>query len=164
VISSWLTRPIERLARAARSMTAAGLGESIGLGPAPNDELGDLSKAFSAMSARLKEQVAELTKVTAQREAVESELRVAREIQLALMPSVAEFVDAQRGFELWAESVPARQVGGDFFDLIPLADGSAVFVIADVSGKGVPAAIYMAVKCSRARAGCSSSRTSSRCS
>jgi predicted ester cyclase len=76
-----------------------------------------------------------------ERERVEQELHVAQRIQHALLPKA---VPALKGWEIARHYQPARQVGGDFYDFLPLADGRVSLVIGDVSGKGVPAAVLMA--------------------
>ena len=74
------------------------------------------------------------------RERIEQELRTARAIQHAFLP---RDVPALPGWQLKAYYQPAREVGGDFYDFLPLADGRVGIVIGDVSGKGVPAALVM---------------------
>jgi sigma-B regulation protein RsbU (phosphoserine phosphatase) len=106
------------------------------------DELADLGRSFNAMTGRLKEHVEALRVETRAREAVESELRVAREIQVSLLPT--EFPGSDR-FEIFALNAPARHVAGDFFDVFSAPGGELTLVVADVSGKGVPAAMFMAV-------------------
>ncbi|MDZ4711209.1 MAG: PP2C family protein-serine/threonine phosphatase [bacterium] len=72
---------------------------------------------------------------------IENELKIAREIQLALLPQTIPFVN---GYELAADNIPALQVGGDYYDLIKLTETKTAIVIADVSGKGTPASLLMA--------------------
>ena len=142
----WIVSPIRRLADAVRGLSVAALTGEAGRLPRDvrisRDEVGDLSRAFEGMVRQLRDQLQQLTTETRAREAVESELRLARSIQVSLLPT--QFVD-RRDLALHALSVPARFVGGDFFDFLFLPDGSLVFVVADVSGKGVPAAMLMAV-------------------
>ena len=76
-----------------------------------------------------------------ERERIEQELRVARRIQLALLPEAIPQLD---GWEIAQYYQPAREVGGDFYDFLQLADGHVGLVIGDVSGKGIPAAVLMA--------------------
>lgn len=78
------------------------------------------------------------------RERLESELSIARSIQLGLLPQPLPDA-ATRGSQLRAVMYPAREVGGDFYDYFVLADGRLCFAIGDVSGKGVPAALFMAI-------------------
>lgn len=148
----WIVRPIRRLAGAVRGMSLAdGADEAAGLAsgggdaaePVANgDEVGELSAAIASMRGQIKAQVEALTRETAAREAVEAELRVARAIQTSLLPTV---FPSGPGMATYGVSLPARFVGGDFFDVFPCGGGRFALVIADVSGKGVPAAMFMAV-------------------
>jgi sigma-B regulation protein RsbU (phosphoserine phosphatase) len=144
-LGMWIVAPIRRLAEAVRglSVSAMAAGEaSVPRVAAGGDEVGDLSRAFESMVGHMREQVEALTRETQAREAVESELRLARSIQVSLLPT--KFPDHPH-YALFAMSAPARFVGGDFFDYQVLEDGCVNIVVADVSGKGVPAAMFMAV-------------------
>jgi phosphoserine phosphatase RsbU/P len=74
----------------------------------------------------------------------DDEMASAAVIQRALLPSVRDFA-AESGLDIWASMTPARDVGGDFFDLVPLADGRVALGVGDVCGKGVPAALFMGI-------------------
>jgi serine phosphatase RsbU (regulator of sigma subunit) len=74
----------------------------------------------------------------------DDEMASAAVIQRALLPKVPDFA-AESGLDVWAAMTPARDVGGDFFDLVPLADGRVALGVGDVCGKGVPAALFMGV-------------------
>jgi sigma-B regulation protein RsbU (phosphoserine phosphatase) len=106
------------------------------------DEIGELARAFDKMVADLKHHVTALQRETAAREVVLSELRVAREIQTALLP---KRLPAGAEFELQARNLAARHVAGDFYDAFQVAGDRVVFLVADVSGKGLPSALFMAV-------------------
>jgi len=106
------------------------------------DELGELSRAFNGMVRALAHHIEARMREAAARKAVESELQVAREIQASLLP--AGLPDRPE-LELHATVVPAREVAGDFFDFFYVSENVLAIVIADVSGKGVPASIFMAV-------------------
>lgn len=143
----WIVSPIRRLADAVRGLSVGMLERDNNplqevTNNSRHDEVGDLSRAFQSMLGELHTQVAQLKNETRAREAVESELRLARAIQVSLLPT--QFVD-RADVRLHAISVPAKFVGGDFFDYLFLPSGELAFVIADVSGKGVPAAMFMAV-------------------
>ena len=109
------------------------------------DEIGRLTRGVSTMSRDLRERIAALTAQTAAREKVEGELRIARQIQLDLLPKTFPPFPDRTEFELHAINEPALQVAGDFYDFFFTADGLMTIVVADVSGKGVPAALLMAV-------------------
>ena len=109
------------------------------------DELSVLSSAFDSMADELDSRVEELSRATVAKTAVEGELRAAQRIQTSLLPEVHPAFSAQDSFELFATNEPAAQVGGDFFDFFFRSDYELVIVMADVSGKGVPAALMMAV-------------------
>jgi sigma-B regulation protein RsbU (phosphoserine phosphatase) len=81
----------------------------------------------------------------AEKEKIESELAVAREIQLQLLPGSFPAVPNRREFDIYASLEPAREVGGDFYDFFFIDRNSLCIVIGDVSGKGVPAALFMAM-------------------
>jgi phosphoserine phosphatase RsbU/P len=100
------------------------------------DQVAQLSSAFNEMAARL--QVADSERE--ERLRMEEELRVAREVQMRLLPDL----EALRVASVRATLLPAREVAGDYYDVFPLADGSLAFLIADVSGKGTSAAFYAA--------------------
>ena len=74
----------------------------------------------------------------------DAEMASAEVIQRALLPRVREFA-AQSGLDVWAAMTPARDIGGDFFDLLPLSDGRVALGVGDVCGKGVPAALFMGI-------------------
>ena len=102
-----------------------------------NDQLGQLSASFNDMTARIQLLVAEQD----EKRRLEEELRIAREIQMSLLPRAGIQTP---GLSIAALCAPAREVGGDYYDVLPLSDGRVGLLIADVSGKGTSAALYMA--------------------
>ena len=74
----------------------------------------------------------------------DDEMASAAVIQRALLPRVKQFAEESR-LDVWASMTPARDIGGDFFDLVPLADGRVALGVGDVCGKGVPAALFMGI-------------------
>ena len=138
----WIMRPVRKLAEA---VDVVGRGNLDARVPArTQDEIGELGRAFNGMTARLREHIEALTRETKARESVESELRIAQQIQQSLLPQTFPPFPERKEFDLHAVNVPARTVGGDFYDFF-FSGERLVFVIADVSGKGVPAALLMAV-------------------
>ncbi|MCR4646229.1 MAG: SpoIIE family protein phosphatase [Oscillospiraceae bacterium] len=107
-----------------------------------NDEIGDLAKDFNSMAASLKQYIADIQKVTAEKERIGAELNVATQIQADMLPRV--FPD-RSDFAIYATMDPAKEVGGDFYDFFLIDDDHLALVMADVSGKGVPAALFMVI-------------------
>ena len=108
-----------------------------GIAVRSEDQLGELADSFNRMIGRIRESVLEQV----EKRRLEEELRIARGIQLSLLPQGNLSVP---GLSISAVCVPAREVGGDYYDLLPLGDGRLGLVIADVAGKGTSAALYMA--------------------
>jgi len=106
------------------------------------DEVGILSGAFLAMQNALQKYIIDLRETTASKERIQSELKVAHSIQMSILPK--QYPD-RREFSLSAFMQPAKEVGGDLYDFFFIDDDYYCFVIGDVSGKGVPAALFMAV-------------------
>src|SRR3954452_12023487 len=102
-----------------------------------DDQLGELAGSFNSMTASIKD----LLQQAAEKKRLEEELRIAREIQMSLLPQGPLTMP---GLSITAVCVPAREVGGDYYDFLPLDDHRVGLLIADVSGKGTSAALYMA--------------------
>lgn len=110
-----------------------------------DDEVGQLTDSFATMRTALRQHIDWLKTTTAAKERIESELAIARDIQMSILPKLTPPISNRDEFDLRALIVPAREVGGDFYDVFPLDEHRLCFLIADVSGKGVPAALFMAV-------------------
>ncbi|MGR9046843.1 MAG: SpoIIE family protein phosphatase [Gammaproteobacteria bacterium] len=110
-----------------------------------NDEVGVLTRDFQSMQASLKKYIRNLTETTAAKERIQSELKVANNIQASLLPRIFPPFPEHPEFEIYASMVPAKEVGGDFYDFFFIDEKNLCFLIADVSDKGVPAALYMMV-------------------
>ncbi|MGR8981449.1 MAG: SpoIIE family protein phosphatase [Gammaproteobacteria bacterium] len=110
-----------------------------------NDEVGVLTHDFQLMKESLKEYIKNLTETTAAKERIQSELNVATDIQASLLPRIFPPFPDHSEFDIYASMVPAKEVGGDFYDFFFIDEKNLCFLIADVSGKGVPAALYMMV-------------------
>ncbi|MBL7192155.1 SpoIIE family protein phosphatase [bacterium] len=144
LISTGITKPLRALVKAAS--TAAEGDLDFALPPARcRDEAGKLSDAFNYMISSLKDYIQKLTETTAAKERIESELNVAHNIQMSIIPRMFPPFPEREEFDLHAVLKPARQVGGDYYDFFFLDDDHLCFTIGDVSGKGVPASLYMAI-------------------
>ncbi|MBR3126475.1 MAG: PP2C family protein-serine/threonine phosphatase [Mogibacterium sp.] len=109
------------------------------------DEIEDLAESIKKMDGDLRNYIAELSAVTAEKERIGTELNVAKRIQEAMLPNIFPPFPERKEFELYASMIPAKHVGGDFYDFFMVDDNHIALVMADVSGKGVPAALFMAI-------------------
>ncbi len=110
-----------------------------------NDEIGDLAESFNNMAASLKEYVKNLAAVTAEKERIGAELNVATQIQADMLPRIFPPFPDRKEFDIYATMNPAKEVGGDFYDFFFVDHDHLAMVMADVSGKGVPAALFMVI-------------------
>lgn len=146
-ISLFLARkisgPIRLLARHARLIGHGKLGTNITVHS--RDEVGELAGVLNKMSKDLVEYIDNLRKTTAIKERMEGELNTAHAIQQSILPHVFPPFPNNREFDIFAAMIPAKEVAGDFYDFFFVAPDRLAFVIGDVSDKGVPAALFMAI-------------------
>ncbi|NLE24078.1 MAG: SpoIIE family protein phosphatase [Clostridiaceae bacterium] len=109
------------------------------------DEIAELAAAFNKMTIDLKTYIANISKITAEKERIGAELDVARKIQGSMLPCIFPPYPERQEFEVYATMLPAKEVGGDFYDFFLIDENHLAVVIADVSGKGVPAALFMVI-------------------
>ena len=107
------------------------------------DEIGNLATSFNTMTKELKKYIKQLAETTAARERIESELKIAHDIQMGILPKEFPSFPGEYEVDIYAVLEPARQVGGDLYDFFLLSEDQLCFTIGDVSGKGVPAAVFM---------------------
>lgn len=151
LVARSITRPVQALSVAATTLASGNLEAPL---PAPRgqDEVARLTAAFGTMRANLRRYIADLAETTAARERIHGELRIAHDIQMDLLPKTFAIFSGREDLDLFADMEPAREVGGDFYDFFLLDAQRLVIAIGDVSGKGVPAALFMAVTRSYLRA------------
>lgn len=109
-----------------------------------NDEIGQLRDSFEVMQVSLANYVEELKDTTASKASIESELRIASDIQMAMLPKKHPPYPERNDLDVYGSLTPAKAVGGDLFDHF-IRNGRLFFCIGDVSGKGVPASLVMSV-------------------
>lgn len=109
------------------------------------DEIENLSDAMKRMEQDIKDYIANLTAVTAERERMGAELNVATKIQADMLPKIFPKFSDKKEYDVFASMNPAKEVGGDFYDVFEIDDSHLGLVVADVSGKGVPAALFMVI-------------------
>ncbi|MDH5705994.1 MAG: SpoIIE family protein phosphatase [Candidatus Aminicenantes bacterium] len=139
-----ITKPLRMLARATRVISTGNLDAEFPQIKS-KDEVGNLSESFVYMQNSLKRYIQDLTETTAAKERIESELKIAREIQMSIIPKIFPPFPDRPEFDIFACIEPAKEVGGDLYDFFFIDDDHICFMIGDVSGKGVPASLFMAV-------------------
>lgn len=109
------------------------------------DEIEELASAFVQMNLEVKEYIKKLYLVTAEKERIGAELDVAAHIQSSMLPCIFPPFPDRHEFDIYATMTPAKEVGGDFYDFFMVDERHLAIVMADVSGKGVPAALFMVI-------------------
>ena len=107
------------------------------------NEIGDLKNDVIELAEEIDDYVAKIESISAEKHRIESELDMAKRIQLSMMPRIFPPYPDRHEFEIYASVEPAREVGGDFYDFFLIDKDHLCMVMADVSGKGVPAALFM---------------------
>ena len=143
--------PINAIARAAEVYTADRKTGAVvtehfsSLNIRTGDEIENLSLTMADMERDLTEYVEQLTDVTAEKERIGTELSLATKIQYAMLPSVFPAFPDRHEIDIYASMDPAREVGGDFYDFYLVDEDHLCLTVADVSGKGIPAALFMMI-------------------
>ena len=109
------------------------------------NEIESLARNFSSMVEELHRHVEHIREMTVEQERIGAELNVAKQIQAGMLPSIFPPYPDRLEFDLYASMAPAKEVGGDFYDFFFVDENRIMLVIGDVSGKGVPAALFMAI-------------------
>ncbi|MEG1943211.1 MAG: SpoIIE family protein phosphatase, partial [Angelakisella sp.] len=143
--------PINTLAQAAASYaadkghTGDGLTAIEQLDVKTGDEIENLCTSVKKMEQDIRTYIHNLTAVTAEKERIGAELEIATQIQASMLPCIFPAFPAHSEFDIYATMQPAKEVGGDFYDFFLVDDTHLAVVMADVSGKGVPAALFMVI-------------------
>ena len=139
-----ITGPILALNKGVHEVAAGNLERAVTV--TTGDELEELASSFNLMTSQLRRHIAEIARASAERQRINTELDIATQIQMGLLPNdFPPYRSRKNEFELYAEVHPAKEVGGDFYDFFFIDDDHFTMIIADVSGKGVPAALFMAI-------------------
>ena len=133
-LKKYIDKPIEKLTELAHDIGEGNLNTEIKIeNPL---EFAKLADTFNTMAHDIRD-------ITKERQSIESELSLAKDIQASSLPNVFPPFPERREFDIYAGMEPAKEVGGDFYDFYFIDDKNFMFLIADVSGKGVPAALFM---------------------
>ncbi len=150
LVNKIIVKPINSLAKATagfveKEYEAGTEDNSTDLAIQSEDEIGQLYRSFSKMKSDIHTYINDLTRVTAEKERISAELNVATQIQADMLPRIFPAFPERKEFDIYASMTPAKEVGGDFYDYFFVDDDHIALVIADVSGKGVPAALFMVI-------------------
>lgn len=143
VFSKKLTDPVHTLAYEVARIDGGNLDVPIRL--ETGDEVEEVACAFNKMAVQMKAYMENLAVAAAEQEHIRTELSMATAIQADMLPDSGCALREWEALSLYASMTPAKEVGGDFYDFFPLDENHLALIIADVSGKGVPAALFMVV-------------------
>ena len=144
-VRKMVTKPVGKLTAFTQEITKTGMFENQHIDIKTGDEIESLSQSFNFMLAELENYIANLSKVTAEKERIGAELDIAKHIQASMLPCIFPAFPERKEFDIYATMEPAKEVGGDFYDFFMVDDTHLGIVMADVSGKGVPAALFMVI-------------------
>ena len=144
-VRKMVTKPVGKLTAFTQEITKTGMFENQHIDIKTGDEIESLSQSFNFMLAELENYIANLSKVTAEKERIGAELDIAKHIQASMLPCIFPAFPERKEFDIYATMEPAKEVGGDFYDFFMVDDTHLAIVMADVSGKGVPAALFMVI-------------------
>ena len=151
VTNRLIVRPVQQLTKAADSYIterSRGDGESLAMEQLKirtGDEIETLAGAMKKMERDINDYILNLARITAEKERIGAELSIATEIQASMLPRIFPPFPERRDLNIYASMNPAREVGGDFYDFFLVDKTHLAIAVADVSGKGVPAALFMVI-------------------
>lgn len=142
--------PIEKLSEAAKKFAERPTNTDEIIAPElisikTGDEISILAQSFNSMMTDITDYMVDLKTVTAEKERIGAELDIATHIQASMLPCIFPAFPDREEFDVFASMTPAKEVGGDFYDFFMVDDTHLAIVMADVSGKGVPAALFMVI-------------------
>ena len=142
-----LLRPLEQISEEAMRFSTENIssGKKLQDTIRNEDEIGQLAASIDRMEEQIQDYVENLTRITAERERISAELSLATRIQADMLPNIFPAFPDRRDFDIYAMMDPAKEVGGDFYDFFLVDEGHLGIVMADVSGKGIPAALFMTI-------------------
>ncbi len=144
-LANRIVKPVESMTKKVLSLQGSDMVFEMEPLYKTGDEIEELAKAFSTQTKRTKSYIHELTRITAEKERIGAELEMANSIQRSQLPAIHPPYNTREEFDIFASMTPAKEVGGDFYDFYLIDSSHLVLVMADVSGKGVPAALFMMI-------------------
>ena len=143
VLGKRIVKPLNTITRRISELSEGNLEFKMEGAYKTGDEVEELAQSFAAISHKTVEYMQKVVQVTAEKERIGTELALATQIQGAMLPHIFPAFPDRSEFDIFASMDPAKEVGGDFYDYFLIDNDHLALVIADVSGKGVPAALFM---------------------
>ncbi len=142
-VAGRIVRPVEHMTKRIQALSGSDSAFEMEKIYKTNDEIEILAESFAELSQKTRDYISQITVITAEKERIGTELALATRIQADMLPNIYPAFPEREEFDIYATMDPAREVGGDFYDFFLVDDDHLCMLIADVSGKGVPAALFM---------------------
>ena len=145
ILGRKIVRPLNLITKRIAGLSETNVEFVMEDGYRTGDEIEVLAESFARLSHRTVQYIEEVLRITVEKERIGTELQMANQIQESMLPSIFPAFPERSEFDIYASMDPAREVGGDFYDFFLIDKDHLCMVIADVSGKGVPAALFMMI-------------------
>ena len=145
ILAGRMVRPLEVMTKRINALRDGDTAFEMEKTYRTGDEIEILAESFATLSKRTRTYIEQITRITAEKERIGTELALATRIQADMLPNIFPAFPDRREFDIYATMNPAKEVGGDFYDFFLIDETHLGIVIADVSGKGVPAALFMMI-------------------
>ena len=145
VLASHVVKPIERMTSRINNLSGTDQVFEMEKVYRTGDEIEALAQSFASLTENVRDYITKITQITAEKERIGTELALATRIQADMLPNIFPAFPDRLDFDIYATMTPAKEVGGDFYDFFLIDETHLGMVMADVSGKGVPAALFMMV-------------------
>ncbi len=143
ILAGRIVRPVEKMTRRIADLSGTDLLFEMDDAYRTGDEIEVLAESFASLSQKTVNFIEQIKTITAEKERIGAELELATKIQADMLPNIFPAFPERPEFDIFASMTPAKEVGGDFYDFFLIDDDHLGMVMADVSGKGVPAALFM---------------------
>jgi sigma-B regulation protein RsbU (phosphoserine phosphatase) len=143
IVAGRIVKPVEHMTRRIKALGASDSVFEMEKVYRTGDEIEVLAESFASLSEKTRDYIRQITEITAEKERIGTELALATRIQADMLPNIFPAFPERPDFDIYASMDPAKEVGGDFYDFTFVGRDRLGLVIADVSGKGIPAALFM---------------------
>ena len=142
-VAGRIVKPVEHMTKRITEISGTDLAFEMEDIYRTDDEIQVLAESFAKLSERTRDYIGQITRITAEKERIGAELELATRIQADMLPNIFPPFPERNDIDIFASMTPAKEVGGDFYDFFLIDSDHLGLVMADVSGKGIPAALFM---------------------